>query len=63
MSFGLATMGIMMVDNPLVRLILLGLALIVAESRYEANIHSTKEIIRGAVLGISIALVIFGVFS
>ena len=56
-------MGIMMVDNPLVRLILLGLALIVAESRYEANIHSTKEIIRGAILGISVALVIFGVFS
>lgn len=62
-SFGLATMGIMMVDNPLVRLILLGLALIVAESRYEANIHSTKEIVRGAILGISVALVIFGVFS
>ena len=62
-SFCLATIGILLIDNPLARLILFGLALIVAESRYEANIHSTKEIIRGALLGISVASLIFGVFS
>ena len=62
-SFGLATIGILLVDNPMVMILMVLLALIVAESRYEADIHSTKEIIRGAVLGISVALAIFGIFS
>lgn len=62
-SFGLATMGAMMVDDLMVRLILFGMAVIVAESRYEADIHSAKEIFRGAFLGIGIALAIFGIFS
>ena len=39
------------------------LALVVAESRYEANIHSIPEIIRGAILGTSMAMAIFGIFS
>ncbi len=62
-AFALATMGVFLIDEPLVRLILGGMALIVAESRYEADIHSTKEIIRGAILGISMAMAIFGIFS
>ena len=62
-AFALATMGVFLIDEPLVRLILAGMALIVAESRYEADIHSTKEIIRGAILGISMAMAIFGIFS
>lgn len=62
-SFGLATIGILLVDNPMVMILMVLLALIVAESRYEADIHSTKEIIRGAILGISVALAIFGIFS
>lgn len=62
-AFGLATIGFLIVNDPMVMLILAGLALIVAESRYEADIHSTKEIIRGAILGVSIALAIFGIFS
>ena len=62
-SFGLATIGILLVDNPMVMILMAFMALIVAESRYEADIHSTKEIIRGAILGISVALAIFGIFS
>ena len=53
----------LLVDDPMLMIILAGLALIVAESRYEADIHSAKEIIRGAILGVSIALAIFGIFS
>ena len=52
-----------MVDEPLVRLMFAGLAVIVAESRYEADIHSIPEIIRGAILGTSMAMAIFGIFS
>ena len=62
-AFGLGTIGFLLVDNPMLMIILAGLALIVAESRYEADIHSAKEIIRGAILGVSIALAIFGIFS
>lgn len=63
LSFCAATIGILLVDQPLVKLMFIGLALIVAESRYEANIHSVPEIIRGAILGASMAMAIFGIFS
>ncbi|SUU92990.1 Undecaprenol kinase [Anaerococcus octavius] len=63
LSFCIATIGIMLSDEPLVKLLFLLLALIVAESRYEANIHSIPEIIRGAILGMSMAMAIFGIFS
>ncbi|EGC83163.1 diacylglycerol kinase [Anaerococcus hydrogenalis] len=62
-SFCLATIGAMRVDEGLLIFIFYGLAIIVAESRFEANIHSLPEIIRGAILGTAIALLIFGVFS
>lgn len=63
LSFCIATIGIILSDEPLVKLLFLLLALIVAESRYEANIHSIPEIIRGAILGMSMAMAIFGIFS
>ena len=63
LSFCAATIGILLVDQPLVKLMFIGLELIVAESRYEANIHSVPEIIRGAILGTSMAMAIFGIFS
>jgi hypothetical protein len=62
-AFGIATIGMFLTVDPLIRLMLVGLALIVAESRYEADIHSMSEIIRGAILGISMAMAIFGIFS
>ena len=63
LAFAIATIGILLVEEPLVRLMFLGLAAIVAESRYEADIHSIPEIIRGAILGASMAMAIFGIFS
>lgn len=62
-AFCLATIGIMLVDDRLVRFLILLMAFVVAESRYEANIHSVPEIIRGAILGASMAMAIFGLFS
>lgn len=63
LAFCIASIGILLVDEPLVRLMFAGLAVIVAESRYEADIHSIPEIIRGAILGTSMAMAIFGIFS
>lgn len=63
MAFGIATIGIFLSTDPLVRVLLIALAFVVAESRYEANIHSVAEIVRGAILGTSIAMAIFGIFS
>lgn len=63
LAFAISTIGIFLVKEPLPRLIFVGLALIVAESRYEADIHSIPEIIRGAILGTSMAMAIFGLFS
>jgi diacylglycerol kinase (ATP) len=63
-SFCLATIGSMLSNGDALPIIIMyGLAIIVAESRFEADIHSLPEIFRGAVLGSSIALVIFGVFA
>lgn len=63
LAFCLATIGIMQSQEVLVKLLFLLLALIIAESRYEADIHSIPEIIRGAILGTSMAMAIFGIFS
>lgn len=63
LAFCLATIGIMQSQEFLVKLLFLLLALIIAESRYEADIHSIPEIIRGAILGTSMAMAIFGIFS
>ena len=62
-AFCLATIGAMRVDEGFLIFVFYGLAIIVAESRFEANIHSLPEIIRGATLGTATALLIFGVFS
>lgn len=63
LAFCIATIGIMQSQEVLVKLLFLLLALVIAESRYEANIHSIPEIIRGAILGTSMAMAIFGIFS
>lgn len=63
LAFCLATIGIMQSQEVLAKLLFLLLALIIAESRYEADIHSIPEIIRGAILGTSMAMAIFGIFS
>lgn len=62
-AFALATIGAMRVNEGLLIFVFYGLAIIVAESRFEANIHSLPEIIRGAILGSAVALFVFGVFS
>ncbi|MDO4594175.1 MAG: diacylglycerol kinase [Tissierellia bacterium] len=61
-SFALATIGALLSASFYLAIIYYLIALIVAESRFESNIHSIKEVIAGAVLGIVLALLIFGGF-
>ncbi|MDO4661684.1 MAG: diacylglycerol kinase [Tissierellia bacterium] len=62
-SFSLATIGAIMARDVNLAIIFFLIALIVAESRFEANIHSIKEIIAGGILGIVLAFLIFGGFT
>ncbi len=50
------------VDNALVSALAVFLAIIIAESRWEAKIHSLAEISLGAVVGTALALVLFGLW-
>lgn len=59
LSFNLATIGAIISKDILVSMILFILAIVVGQSRYEARIHTIREIIYGAILGTVIALLLF----
>lgn len=59
LAFNLATIGALLSGSGVVSAILFLLAAIVAESRVESKIHTLKEVIFGAILGIVIALLFF----
>lgn len=59
-AFSLATIVMIMSKDFKVSVISYMIAAIVAESRFEANIHSVREIISGLFLGILVTLLIFG---
>ncbi|MDO5027403.1 MAG: diacylglycerol kinase [Tissierellia bacterium] len=59
LSFCLATIAAILAKNFEVTILSYILALLVAESRTEAKIHTFREVVIGAVLGIFIALLLF----
>jgi diacylglycerol kinase (ATP) len=59
-GFFLATSTFFLVDNLLVGLIAVLLAAIIAQSRWEAKIHSVFELVLGASVGIILGLLSFG---
>ena len=59
LAFNLSTIATILADNISIIIIVNILAIIVAESRYEAKIHSLKEVVLGSILGISLALLLF----
>lgn len=63
LSFCAATIIALIAENTLVALLSFGIALLVAESRVEGNIHKTSEVVTGAILGICVALFIFKVIG
>jgi len=62
-AFALATAVIFLVHyQPTVMILSFFLALLVAESRIETNIHSTLEVLAGAAIGILVTTLIFQCF-
>lgn len=59
LAFNLATIGAIVSDNYVIWIILYSLAILVAESRYEAKIHALKEVLLGGILGVVVALLMF----
>lgn len=59
LAFNIATIGVILSKNLEISIILLILAVLVGESRYEAKIHTKKEIFLGAALGMAVALILF----
>lgn len=60
LGFFLATSVFFFTDNPLVCAITVLLAAVIAQSRWEAKIHSIFELTLGATVGVVIALLFFG---
>lgn len=59
LAFCCATIITLISENTLVMLLSFIIAFLVAESRVEGKIHKISEVITGAVLGISVAILIF----
>lgn len=59
-GFFLATAMPFIVDNALITVIGILLAVIIAQSRWEAKIHSVFELSLGATVGVVVALLLFG---
>jgi diacylglycerol kinase (ATP) len=62
-AFGFFFAGavIFMTDQPLVTAFAMLLAGIIAQSRWEAKIHSLGELVLGATVGLVLSLLIFGI--
>jgi diacylglycerol kinase (ATP) len=56
----LATSAAILADNPVTAGIALLLAAIIAQSRFEAKFHSIFELSLGALVGVLLSLLIFG---
>ncbi len=59
LGFNIATIGAIISNDFVVTLLLFALAILVAESRYESGIHTKREVIIGAALGVLVAVILF----
>lgn len=62
-SFSIATIIALLTLNPTVILLSYILALIVAQSRVDSNIHSVLEVVVGALLGSCLTVIVFKIFQ
>lgn len=62
-SFAIATIIALLVVDPAVMLLSYILALIVAQSRVDSNVHSVLEVFVGALFGVFITILVFRIFS
>lgn len=61
-AFSLCTSIILLTLNPVVALLAVGMAVMVAHSRIEAGIHTRFEAVLGSILGLGLTLLIFRIF-
>lgn len=59
LAFNIATIGFILSQKFSMGILFYSLAILTAESRYEAKIHTIKEIFFAAILGILVALLLF----
>ena len=59
LGFNISTIGAIISKDFVVTLLLFALAILVAESRYESGIHTKREVIIGAALGVLVAVILF----
>ncbi len=62
-GFSLATIVSYLTESPIAIALSFLLALLLAQSRVDSNVHSTKEVVVGGILGFLITILIFRVFS
>lgn len=61
LGFAFSTMIALLSQNLFITILACGLALLVAESRLEGGFHTLSEAIGGAIVGIVVTLIIFGI--
>jgi diacylglycerol kinase (ATP) len=61
-AFGASTAILVITRNPIATVLAFAMALLVAQSRVEANIHRWIEVVTGALLGTVASLVVFLIF-
>ena len=62
-GFSLATIVSYLTESPIAIAFSYLLAVLLAQSRVDSNVHSTKEVVVGGILGFLITILIFRVFS
>lgn len=62
-AFSIATCVAMISNEPIVYMLSYFMALITAQSRVDSKVHSVKEVVVGAILGITVTVVIFKIFN
>ncbi|WP_297517504.1 diacylglycerol kinase [uncultured Clostridium sp.] len=62
-AFSVATCISMISNEPIVYMLSYFMALITAQSRVDSKVHTVNEVIVGAILGISVTVVIFKIFN
>ena len=62
-AFCAATVISLVAQKTVITTCALGLALLVAESRVETGVHRKSEAVAGAIVGISVAIFVFKLFT
>lgn len=62
-AFSIATCISLIANEPIIYMLSYFMALITAQSRVDSKVHTVKEVVVGAILGISVTMIIFNIFN